>query len=166
MALGTYIFLSIETNVNLDVFQWIPVTSFSSMIFIASCGALPIPYVIVSEILPDKVSICSTCKNDNISLWIILNQFSIFRCIKLDTQPGDNALFVHFMGINVCHGQSISTNASFSSIVRLHLFLCPLLLRHRHIFTGLCARNKRQITGRNFNYIKGGEINGQKRHIN
>lgn len=56
VVLGTYIYLSMETKVDLTAFQWVPVTSFSAMIFIASCGALPIPYVIVSEILPDKVS--------------------------------------------------------------------------------------------------------------
>lgn len=56
VALATYIYLSANTTVNLDDFQWVPVASFSAMIFIASCGALPVPYVIVSEILPDKVS--------------------------------------------------------------------------------------------------------------
>lgn len=55
-VLATYIYLGATTDINLDAFQWVPVVSFSSMIFIASCGALPIPYVIVSEILPDKVS--------------------------------------------------------------------------------------------------------------
>lgn len=56
VVLATYIYLSANTTVNLDDFQWVPVTSFSAMIFIASCGALPVPYVIVSEILPNKVS--------------------------------------------------------------------------------------------------------------
>lgn len=54
-VLATYIYLSANTTVNLDAYQWVPVVSFSAMIFIASCGALPVPYVIVSEILPDKV---------------------------------------------------------------------------------------------------------------
>ncbi|XP_031630517.1 facilitated trehalose transporter Tret1-like [Contarinia nasturtii] len=55
VVLATYIYLASSTNINLQAFQWVPVASFSAMIFIASCGALPIPYVIVSEILPDKI---------------------------------------------------------------------------------------------------------------
>lgn len=54
--LGTYVLLSATTNINLSAVHWIPVVSFSMMLFIGSCGALPIPYVILSEILPDKVS--------------------------------------------------------------------------------------------------------------
>lgn len=54
--LGTYVFVSATTDVDLTSVHWIPVVSFSMMLFIGSCGALPIPYVILSEILPDKVS--------------------------------------------------------------------------------------------------------------
>lgn len=54
--LATYILLSMHTDVDLSSVHWIPVSSFSMMLFIGSCGALPIPYVILSEILPDKVS--------------------------------------------------------------------------------------------------------------
>ncbi|XP_055317544.1 facilitated trehalose transporter Tret1-like [Sitodiplosis mosellana] len=53
--LATYIYLSSSTDINLEAYQWVPVVSFSAMIFIASCGALPIPYVVISEILPDKI---------------------------------------------------------------------------------------------------------------
>lgn len=56
VVLATYIYLSSTTDINLEAFQWVPVVSFSAMIFIASCGALPIPYVLVAEILPEKVS--------------------------------------------------------------------------------------------------------------
>lgn len=55
--LATYILLSAVTEIDLSSVHWIPVFSFSMMLFIGSCGALPIPYVILSEILPDKVSI-------------------------------------------------------------------------------------------------------------
>lgn len=77
IVLATYIFLSTETKINLDAYQWVPVTSFSAMIFIASCGALPIPYVIVSEILPEKVSFNSNY-NINYNCKIILFYFSFF----------------------------------------------------------------------------------------
>lgn len=57
IVLGTYIYMNAETNIDLSAYQWVPVTSFSAMIFIASCGANPIPYVVISEILPENVSI-------------------------------------------------------------------------------------------------------------
>lgn len=56
LVLGTYIMLNTETTIDLSAYQWVPVASFSALIFIASCGALPIPYVMVSEILPENVS--------------------------------------------------------------------------------------------------------------
>lgn len=55
--LATYIYLSTQTSVNLEAFNWVPVVSFSGMIFIAGCGAIPVPYVIIAEILPDKVNL-------------------------------------------------------------------------------------------------------------
>lgn len=57
IVLGTYIYMNAETNIDLSAYQWVPVTSFSAMIFVASCGANPIPYVVISEILPENVSI-------------------------------------------------------------------------------------------------------------
>lgn len=71
LVLGTYIYLSTATDLNLEAFQWVPVTSFSSLIFIASCGALPIPYVVISEILPEKVSIF-VAANETIQLKIAI----------------------------------------------------------------------------------------------
>lgn len=57
LILATYIFLSNSTDVDVSAFKCIPVVSFSACIFIAACGALPIPFVIIAEILPDKVSL-------------------------------------------------------------------------------------------------------------
>lgn len=54
--LATYIYISSETEIDVKSYNWVPVVAFSAMIFIAACGALPIPYVILSEILPVKVS--------------------------------------------------------------------------------------------------------------
>lgn len=54
--LATYIYVSTQTSVNVEALNWVPVVSFSAMIFIAGCGAIPVPYVIIAEILPDKVN--------------------------------------------------------------------------------------------------------------
>lgn len=57
IILATYILLSTATDIDVSAFTFIPVVSFSAMIFIAACGALPVPFVIIAEILPDKVSL-------------------------------------------------------------------------------------------------------------
>lgn len=54
--MATYTYISTSTDINVQPFTWVPVVAFSSMIFIAACGALPVPYVVMGEILPDKVS--------------------------------------------------------------------------------------------------------------
>ena len=55
VVLGTFIYLN---NFDLDLahFRWVPVLSFAAILFIASIGVLPIPYVILGEILPPKVN--------------------------------------------------------------------------------------------------------------
>lgn len=40
----------------LDDYRWIPVVGLSSTIFMASVGMLPLTFVLLSEILPKKVS--------------------------------------------------------------------------------------------------------------
>lgn len=57
VILATYIYLSTATDVNVSEFNWVPIVSFSGMLLIAGCGAIPVPYVIIAEILPDKVSV-------------------------------------------------------------------------------------------------------------
>lgn len=40
---------------DLEYIQWVPVVSFSAVLFIASCGVLSIPYIVLGEMMPDKV---------------------------------------------------------------------------------------------------------------
>lgn len=40
---------------DVDAFNWIPVASFSFVIFIASWGILSLPFVIIPEILPENL---------------------------------------------------------------------------------------------------------------
>lgn len=51
---GTYILLSTK-GVNLIGYEWIPVVSFGAVLLIAGVGAIPVPYIILVEILPEKV---------------------------------------------------------------------------------------------------------------
>lgn len=59
-VMATYFYLEKSTDIDVTPYNWLPVAAFSAMIFIIACGALPIPYVIISEILPDKVSFVET----------------------------------------------------------------------------------------------------------
>lgn len=54
--LGTFSFLK-ETNDNLDLdsLNWVPLVSFSFYIFIICVGILPLPFIILTEILPATV---------------------------------------------------------------------------------------------------------------
>lgn len=54
-VMGTYSFLD-KLHLDLKLFNWVPVTSLSFVIFIASIGILPLPFVVLAEILPNKVS--------------------------------------------------------------------------------------------------------------
>lgn len=75
MGIFSYLF---ESGYDVSGLNWVPVVSLSFVIFIASIGLIPIPYVIIAEVLPQKIrligtTICTT----TVSLWaaIILNQF-------------------------------------------------------------------------------------------
>ena len=53
-VLGGY--MTFKTNgYNVDAFDWIPVTSFSFVIFIANWGVLTLPFVVLAEVMPDKI---------------------------------------------------------------------------------------------------------------
>lgn len=41
---------------DLDDYRWLPIITFSMSIFMASIGILPLTFVILSEVLPKKVS--------------------------------------------------------------------------------------------------------------
>lgn len=52
--LGTFSFL-INQGVTMPNLNWIPLVAFSFYVFITCIGVLPLPFVILSEILPPKV---------------------------------------------------------------------------------------------------------------
>lgn len=52
MGVFSYLF---ECGFDVSGLNWIPVVSLSFVIFIASIGLIPIPYVIIAEVLPQKV---------------------------------------------------------------------------------------------------------------
>lgn len=56
IGLGTYLYLKQLGDWDLEAVAWVPVVTFSSLVFIASCGVIPISFVIVTEIMPTKVT--------------------------------------------------------------------------------------------------------------
>lgn len=44
-------------NTDVSSFNWVPIVSFSFVVFIASWGLLTLPFLVVTEILPVKVII-------------------------------------------------------------------------------------------------------------
>lgn len=54
LAMGTHGYLKMYYD--LSDFNWVPIASLSFVIFVASIGLLPLTFVILSEILPQKVS--------------------------------------------------------------------------------------------------------------
>lgn len=53
--LATYMLIDTCTDFDVEPYNWVPVVSFSAMIFLAACGAIPIPFVVIAEVLPEKV---------------------------------------------------------------------------------------------------------------
>lgn len=55
-VMGIYCYLSKhQPNVDVSQYNWIPVVTLSFVIYISSIGIIPIPYIIISEVLPQKV---------------------------------------------------------------------------------------------------------------
>lgn len=68
ISLGTYTMLK-TWGYQVESFNWIPVASFSFVIFLASCAILTLPFLVISEILPEDLKDfgASFCM---IQLWI------------------------------------------------------------------------------------------------
>lgn len=79
-VMGTFSYLKLK-GVDVSNYGFVPVASLSFVIFIASCGILPLAFIIVSEILPQKLrsSITALCMS---FLWIFA--FIVIKvCYKL-----------------------------------------------------------------------------------
>lgn len=55
---GTYSYLA-KCDIDVGDFNWVPVVSISSFIFLCSIGILPAPYIMLSEVIPQRVSATS-----------------------------------------------------------------------------------------------------------
>lgn len=53
---GVYLYVAKHNNDDVRDFDWVPIVSISAFTFICSIGMLPVPYVMLSEVLPPRVS--------------------------------------------------------------------------------------------------------------
>lgn len=53
---GTFTYMKDVLNNDVSSFNWIPIVSFSFVVFSASWGLLTLPFLVVTEILPEKVN--------------------------------------------------------------------------------------------------------------
>lgn len=60
-VMGIYSYLSrYQQNIDISNYSWIPVVTLSFVIYISAIGMIPVPYIIISEVLPQKV--VTTCQ--------------------------------------------------------------------------------------------------------
>lgn len=69
-CMGIYTYLQ-TLEYTMDGFTWIPVASFSFCIFIASWGVLTLPFLVIAELMPEKVKFVVKLTN---RLLMIFNQ--------------------------------------------------------------------------------------------
>ncbi|XP_031622892.1 facilitated trehalose transporter Tret1-like [Contarinia nasturtii] len=96
ITLGTYMMLK-TSGYNVEIFNWVPITSFSFVIFIGSWGVLTLPFLVISEIMPEKL------KNFGPSFCMIIlwsSQFLVVKYLPLltDTLGFHYTLFI-FAGV-------------------------------------------------------------------
>lgn len=55
IVFATYTCVKGAGTINVDQFNWVPVASFALAIFSANLGVLSLPFLVLTEILPEKV---------------------------------------------------------------------------------------------------------------
>lgn len=53
-GLATYMYFK-SLGINVTSYAWVPILCFSFSIFIASFGVLNLPFLVITEIMPEKV---------------------------------------------------------------------------------------------------------------
>lgn len=77
-ACGTYAYLS-DAGVDVARFNWVPVAALSLFIFVSAIGMLPVPYVYVAEIFPQRLR--------RIGCMICTSTISMCAIVQLKTFP-------------------------------------------------------------------------------
>lgn len=89
---GIYMMLKLW-SISVEMFNWIPLVSFSFSTFFVSCGVMTLPFVVIAEIMPDKL------KEFGMSLsMVVLHTLSILTTklmpLSMDTLGFHGTLFL------------------------------------------------------------------------
>lgn len=76
IILGTYTFLK-TLGYGVEIVNWIPILSFSLVIFAGSSGILTVPFTLLAEIMPPKI------KSTTVSFCIATNWICAFLMVKV-----------------------------------------------------------------------------------
>lgn len=99
ISLGTYAMLKTH-GYQVESFNWVPIASFSFYMFIACWGVLTLPFLVISEIMPEKLkNFGSTFCNSLI--WIAAFTLCKFFPFLSDALGMHGTLFL-FAGFSLC----------------------------------------------------------------
>lgn len=132
LAMGTHGYL--KNYYDMSNFNWVPIASLSFVIFIASIGLLPLTFVMLSEILPQKVRQIS----------LETRQLIIIIFINQDSELWRNTLHCNSVDFFISPPEIFCNARVVASTLRVHVWiLCIHLYRNgvRYIF---CSRDEKQ----------------------
>lgn len=133
-VIATYTLFN-EFDYDLEEWNWIPVVSFSMFIFVSAIGINPVPYVIVSEVLPQKVF--NRVFTFNLQIHIYSNSF-------LDSPDRSHHWRVYSQCICVHNAFGIPLDNGFSRLGGMFFRIQFCKLRWFNLYCFCCTGNKRQ----------------------
>ncbi len=113
----------------------IPLISFSVVLFAQSCGVVPLPFVVISEILPKEVNVLS------ISVYTTLMMKVITIAGKSDWI---NNMHGSFMGFRIHYGKNFSNHCRNVWHVWMLVYICWSRIYRSSVRYGIAAGNEGQ----------------------
>lgn len=92
IILGVYMMLK-SWEYNIEAFNWIPLVSFSFVLFIASWAIVTLPPLIISEVMPEKLKDLGTSVSNTV-LWSCQFLMLKFLPILMELLGFHNAMFM------------------------------------------------------------------------
>lgn len=130
---------------HLTEYASIPIVAFSFTIFVASCGILPLHYVILVEVMPKKVR-----QNRSLRKWLPSSSNCYSSFLKFsDTKCRQFDLYDGVLGDGRICATNIPNGIRSDGNAQLHVFLCDILLFSLPIHNCRHTRDKRQIIWNN-----------------
>lgn len=142
-CLGAYSYCN-SIGIDVKPYSWVSIASFSGMMFLAACGIIPLMFVVISEVMPEKVCVSLSLpvsKHRRINL--VQNLFS-------GAQYRMHNMFLSVMGAGICHGEVLWVGGWSIWHARMGVFLCDMYTRRNNFHCYSHSRDKRQKLRRHF----------------